>query len=414
MRDRDNFTKQAIRTLAERANQRCSNPSCGRPTSGPHSVSSKSIISGVAAHICAAAPGGKRYDPNMTPEQRSAIENGIWLCATCAKLVDSDEQRYSVELLKKWKTEHENSISKELVSSGLIKKEFVEAVPHTRELSMQPESITIEDRMVLKKTEVKTDLEHRKVTAADLVRAGLRRDRVHIMLNTQDEALKKQNYRLIKFLNTYVDLRWGNVPRTWRALIAAFPIIGQDVGSESLNDLAQLAAELHPYLSRELRRSYYKRLPPILVGILADIQAFLQDAAAAGGLSLGITAGAPASWKDLLPWLWDRERSFEIDDSLLQGNWAYTFPEEVIKYNIDISKTWAGVLYDIISRLPDPDRQKGQLLRKYDLMAVTYIWCATAPQDFKPALASIVRRPVNSSDHTVAGLYKRLKENFGK
>ena len=414
MRKRDNFPKQVIHTLAERANQRCSNPSCGRPTSGPHSISSKSIIIGVAAHICAAAAGGKRYDPNMTPEQRSAIENGIWLCSDCAKLIDSDEQRYTVGLLKKWKTEHENLVSEELVSPGLIKKEFVEAVPRIRELLMQPELIRIEDRMVLKKTGAKTDLEYHKVTAADLVRAGLRPDRVHTVLNTQDEALKKQNYRLIKFLNAFADIRWGNVPRTWRALIAGLPIIGQDVGSQSLNDLARLAGELHPYLSRELHRSYYKRLPPIIIGILADIEAFLDDAAAAGGLQLAITAGAPASWKDWLPWLWDRERSFKIDDSLLQGNWAYTFPDEVIKYNIDISKTWAGFLYDIISRLPDPDRQRGQLLRKYDLMTLAYIWCATAPQDFKPALTSIIRRPVSSSDHTIAGLYKRLKENFGK
>jgi hypothetical protein len=83
----------------------------------------------MAAHICTAAPGGKRYDPNMTPEQRSAIENSIWLCQTCAKLIDSDEKKYTPELLKKWKTEHEDSISKELISSGLIEKEFAEAVP---------------------------------------------------------------------------------------------------------------------------------------------------------------------------------------------------------------------------------------------------------------------------------------------
>jgi hypothetical protein len=414
MGKRDDFPKPVIRTLAERANQRCSNPGCGKPTSGPHSISSKSIIIGVAAHICAAAAGGKRYDPNMTSGQRSAIENGIWLCSGCAKLIDSDEQTYTVELLEKWKVEHEDSVSRELVSPRLVKKEFVEMIPETLELLTQPELIRIQDRMVLKKTEVETGLEYHKVTATDLVRAGLGRNKVHIILNTQDEALEKQNYRFVRFLDTYVDPKWGRVPRTWRALIAAFPIIGEDVGSQSLNDLAQLVVQLHPYLSRELRRSYYSRLRPILIGILADIQAFLQDAAAEGGLSLAITVGAPASWKDFIPWLWGRERNFNIHDSLLQGNWAYTFPEEVIKHNIDISKTWAGFLYDIISRLPDPDRQKGQLLRKYDLMTLTYGWCATAPQDFRPALASITRRPVSSSDHTLAGLYKRLKENADK
>lgn len=406
MRNRDDFPNPVKHILAERANQRCSNPDCGRVTSGPHSISNKSIIVGVAAHICAAAPGGKRYDPNMTPEQRSAIENGIWLCQTCAKLIDSDEKKYTPALLKKWKTEHENSVSEELVSSGSIKKEFVEAVP---QLSIQEPSIQSG-----LKIEAKTDSEYHKVTAADLVRAGFRPDRVHMVLSTRDETLKKQNYRLAKFLNSYVDERWNNVPRMWRALIAGLPIIGQDVGSRSLNDLTELAKELHPYLSRDLRRTYHKRLRPIIVGILAEIQAFLQDAATAGGFPLAITAGAPATWKDWLPWLWGRERNFRIDDSLLQGNWAYIFPAEVIKYNIDISKTWAGFLYDIISRLPDPDRQKGQLLRKYDFMTLTYMWCATAPQDFKPALTNIIRKPANSSGHTLAGMYKTIKEHSDK
>lgn len=405
MRNRDDFPKAVIRTLAERANQRCSNPNCGRATSGPHTISSKSIIVGVAAHICAASPGGARYDPQMTPEERSSIENGIWLCSDHAKLIDSDEEKYTTELLKQWKKAHEDLISRELVSSGLVKKEFVESVP---QLGIQESLIRTE-----LKVEAKTDSGYHKVTAADLVRVGLRPDRVHMILSTQDEAFEKQNYRLARFLSNYVDTRWDDVPRTWRSLIAGLPIIGQDVGSQSLVDLAKLAEELHPYLSKELRRIYHKRLRSIIIGILAEIQSFLQDAAAAGGFPLAVTAGAPASWKDWVPWLTERERRFKVDDSLLRGNWAYTFPIEVIKYDIDISKTWAGYLYDIISRLPDPDRQKGQLRRKYDLMTSIFIWCANAPEDFRPALTEIIRTPVHSSDHTLAGVYKHWAENTG-
>jgi hypothetical protein len=63
----------------------------------------KSINVGFAAHITAAAEGGCRYDPSLTNQQRQDIENGIWLCGTCAKLIDSDEARYTVEVLRKWK-----------------------------------------------------------------------------------------------------------------------------------------------------------------------------------------------------------------------------------------------------------------------------------------------------------------------
>jgi len=40
----------------------------------------ESITTGVTAHICDAAPGGPRFDPNMTVAQRRHYDNGIWLC----------------------------------------------------------------------------------------------------------------------------------------------------------------------------------------------------------------------------------------------------------------------------------------------------------------------------------------------
>ncbi|TIW68939.1 MAG: hypothetical protein E5V60_02790, partial [Mesorhizobium sp.] len=40
----------------------------------------------------------------MTPEQRSAIANGIWLCQTHAKLIDDDELTYSPAVLQEWKS----------------------------------------------------------------------------------------------------------------------------------------------------------------------------------------------------------------------------------------------------------------------------------------------------------------------
>ena len=39
----------------------------------------------------------------MTSQERKAYENGIWLCQSCSKLIDSDVQRYSTDKLKKWK-----------------------------------------------------------------------------------------------------------------------------------------------------------------------------------------------------------------------------------------------------------------------------------------------------------------------
>ncbi|CQJ36213.1 hypothetical protein QVN82_10980 [Yersinia enterocolitica] len=111
---RDDFSAKTIRTLQERAGCRCSMPGCGAVTIGPSEESSeKSINLGVAAHICAAAPKGKRYDPNMTTEERRHIENGIWLCVLHSVLIDRDVISYPVEVLHAMKIAHEEAIKLE-------------------------------------------------------------------------------------------------------------------------------------------------------------------------------------------------------------------------------------------------------------------------------------------------------------
>ena len=104
------FSTQTKETLAKRAAQTCSNPDCRRRTSGPHTDDDKSVNLGEAAHIKAAREGVARYDPNMTDEERSHISNGIWLCRECAGRIDRDEERFPVELLQRWKKEHEDSV----------------------------------------------------------------------------------------------------------------------------------------------------------------------------------------------------------------------------------------------------------------------------------------------------------------
>jgi hypothetical protein len=105
MRRPDDFSANVIETLAKRVNYMCSNPECEQPTSGPQVDPTKSLSVGEAAHITAASPGpgAKRYDASLTHEERRSIENGIWLCRKCGRLVDTDEGRYPAPLLREWK-----------------------------------------------------------------------------------------------------------------------------------------------------------------------------------------------------------------------------------------------------------------------------------------------------------------------
>jgi hypothetical protein len=105
---RDNFSAATRRLLDARAGHRCSNPGCMRPTSGPALDETKAINIGKAAHITAAARGGMRFDASLTPEERSAENNGIWLCGLCADLIDKDDLRFTVEVLRKWKQDAVN------------------------------------------------------------------------------------------------------------------------------------------------------------------------------------------------------------------------------------------------------------------------------------------------------------------
>ena len=112
---RDDFTIKTKETLAKRAAYRCSNPACRRLTVGPGSEESAYINVGVAAHICAAAENGPRYDAEMSSEERKSIRNGIWLCQTCAKLIDSDVDQYTVKTLHSWKRSAELGAAVELL-----------------------------------------------------------------------------------------------------------------------------------------------------------------------------------------------------------------------------------------------------------------------------------------------------------
>lgn len=115
---RDDFSRQTIEILAKRVTYCCSNPECRKATIGPNVNKNKATSIGVAAHIKAAAPGGPRYDENMTSEERSDISNGIWLCQSCSKLIDANPERYPVNLLLEWKELAEQTSQRAIESDG--------------------------------------------------------------------------------------------------------------------------------------------------------------------------------------------------------------------------------------------------------------------------------------------------------
>lgn len=101
--NRDDFSSATKELLANRVGRKCSNPSCRKLTCGANIAPDKITNIGVASHICAAAKGGPRYDESMAAEERKSFDNGIWLCQSCSKLIDTDTARYTKEVLLRWK-----------------------------------------------------------------------------------------------------------------------------------------------------------------------------------------------------------------------------------------------------------------------------------------------------------------------
>lgn len=96
-------SQKTIKRLFSVSGNRCAFPRCTTEL-----VQDVTII-GEICHIRSPKPTGPRHDPNLSPEECHAFENLILMCANHHKVIDDDEDVYTVEGLEKMKTGHESS-----------------------------------------------------------------------------------------------------------------------------------------------------------------------------------------------------------------------------------------------------------------------------------------------------------------
>lgn len=166
MKREGDFSTPTQRIIKERSNYICNNPDCARLLIGPHTDPEKSLSVLIVSHICAASPGGARYDPKQTVEERKNIKNGILLCSDCSAMVDKDEKNFPKELLLKWKHDHEENLknnklsifNKELINISTIqstlRKDNIIDTKATFFRSSGPEWIDFEECFVFERKEV--------------------------------------------------------------------------------------------------------------------------------------------------------------------------------------------------------------------------------------------------------------------
>lgn len=104
---------KTIKRLFAIAGNVCAFPKCTSPLIDEDSGS----IIGEICHIKARRATGARYDSNQSDEQRNAYENLVLMCPTHHKIIDDDEESYTVERLQKIKVNQEKKAANK---SGLI------------------------------------------------------------------------------------------------------------------------------------------------------------------------------------------------------------------------------------------------------------------------------------------------------
>jgi hypothetical protein len=115
---KEEFDEAVKRATAAHAADRCSNPYCRALTSGAHNDRRQSLNIGLAVHITAVWPSGRRYEPALSDQERRDHGIAIWLCQTCVRMVDNDVDRYPAALLRSWKAKAQTSREAQTLKHG--------------------------------------------------------------------------------------------------------------------------------------------------------------------------------------------------------------------------------------------------------------------------------------------------------
>lgn len=107
---------------------RCSFPSCRITLVEDESETDDPSLIGDEAHIVARSPDGPRGDSELTSDERDLFQNLILMCKNHHKVIDDQEDKYSVEALHQMKLEHLDWVNQALdIDKSRLKDEEVYA-----------------------------------------------------------------------------------------------------------------------------------------------------------------------------------------------------------------------------------------------------------------------------------------------
>lgn len=117
-----NYNINTIKELYAKSGNQCSFPNCNVQLFENGNQSQ-------VCHISGLNPESARYDKNMSDEERNSYSNLILLCPTHHKIVDSNPNKFSSEVLQLMKRQHEKIVSKNVFDNQhLIFKEKMQRI----------------------------------------------------------------------------------------------------------------------------------------------------------------------------------------------------------------------------------------------------------------------------------------------
>lgn len=127
---RDRVPAAQEKVVISRSGNLCAYPKCAvELTIDADATGDRPKATGKVAHICAASPGGPRYDDLMTAVERGSAENLIYLCGPHHDAVDSQLEKHTREFLEDAKRSHEKAVARAVrVALGSVTYEELSVV----------------------------------------------------------------------------------------------------------------------------------------------------------------------------------------------------------------------------------------------------------------------------------------------
>lgn len=139
----------------------------------------------------------------MTPEERRSFENGIWLCQSCSKLIDTDTVRYTKECLVSWKKVAEETAILEIQTTSPVQsfeqdKDFIKFIVQCFDRPAFKDDIRVEGSM--------EDFDRAIEDTLIALNTGVLRTRDGIILKQTEGKAMIQNPLWYEKLNSIADM----------------------------------------------------------------------------------------------------------------------------------------------------------------------------------------------------------------